>query len=228
LKKHNLYDKKITEIKKQHIINFLNNLGKEKNKIISPVTRNSYRKNLSGIFQQMYIDEIIPSNFIETIPKLKEKPKKNTPFIKKEIEKIKNHLLEHDPYLYLFINFILYGFFRPVEVCRIKIKDINFDRNTINVASKTEDSIANTVLITKQLHEAIENLHLNNLDKNLFIFSKDLKPGIWSVDDYTKRTWFGNRFKKIKKILGFNETYGLYSFRHTAAINLFTNYKSKD
>jgi integrase len=173
LKKHNLYTKNINEINKRFIILFLNNLGIDKNKPVNATTRNTYRKNISSLFAQMVADDIIAINFVESIPKMKENPQKNTPFTKKEVYQIKKYLLEHDPYLYLFIKFVMYGFFRPVEVCRIRIKDINLDRNTISVQSKTETATANTVYITKQLQETIEGMNLANFKDDHFIFTSN-------------------------------------------------------
>jgi integrase len=222
LQKNKLYNKNIDTITRRHIIVFLNQL-----KDVNPTTRNTYRKNISSIFGQMAADEIIPTNFVANIAILKENPKKNTPFTKNEIERIKTYLLEHDPYLYIFIKFVMYGFFRPVEVCRIKIKDINLDRNTISVKSKTEENIANVVYITKQLKETIEELSIKNLNPEFNLFTVNSCPGIWNVSDIRKRTYFGNKFLKVKNKLKFSENHGIYSFRHTAAIDLFTTYQKQ-
>ncbi|WP_189663022.1 tyrosine-type recombinase/integrase [Polaribacter sp. IC073] len=227
LETSNLYHKDIKDITKRHIIIFLNNLGKDKNKPVNPTTRNTYRKIISSLFNQLVADDIISKNFVESIPKLAAKPKKNIPFRKKEMETIKEHLLEHDPYLYLFIKFVMYGFFRPVEVCRIKIKDINIDRNTISVKSKTEDATANTVFLTKQLKETIAEMDIHKFDSDFYLFTSKLEPSNWLVDDTIKRTYFGRRFAKVKKELKFDENYGIYSFRHTAAIDIFTTYKEQ-
>ena len=227
LETSNLYHNNINDITKRHIILFLNNLGKDKGKPVNPTTRNTYRKIISSLFNQLVADDIINKNFVESIPKLASKPKKNIPFRKKEMETIKEHLLEHDPYLYLFIKFVMYGFFRPVEVCRIKIKDINIERNTISVQSKTEDATANTVFLTKQLKETITEMEIQKFDAEFHLFSSKLKPSIWLADDTVKRTYFGRRFAKVKKALSFDENYGIYSFRHTAAIDIFTTYKQQ-
>jgi integrase len=227
LKKNELYDADIKKITKKHVIIFLNDLGKDKNKKIGATTRNTYRKNLSSIFKQMANDEIIIDNFIEKIPVLKQKPTKNKPFTKSQIIQIKEYLLEHDPYLYLFIKFVMYGFFRPVEVVRIKLKDINLDRNTISVKSKTEDSTANVVYMTKQLRETFSQMKLKSVNLDYNLFTLNFTPGTWSSSDAVKRIWFGKRFLKVKIALNLNENYGIYSFRHTAAIDLFTTYQKQ-
>jgi integrase len=227
LEKNKLYHKNINEITKRTIIVFLNDLGKTKGQPVNATTRNSYRKNLSSVFNQMVADDIIPYNFIESIPNITENPQKNTPFSKKEVQQIKAYLLENDPYLYLFIKFVMYGFLRPVEVCRIQVKSINLDRNTISVQSKTETSVANVVYITSQLKETILTMDLQKLDPEFYLFTVDGSPGAWNVPDKRKRTYFGNRFLKVKRALNFSKEYGIYSFRHTAAIDLFTTYQKQ-
>jgi integrase len=116
----------------------------------------------------------------------------------------------------------MYGFFRPVKVVRIKLKDINLDRNTISVKSKTEESIANVVYMTKQLKETILKMELENVNLEYNLFTMDFTLGIWSPSDTVKRTWFGRRFLKVKTKLNLNENYGIYSFRHSTAIDVFT------
>jgi integrase len=227
LEQNKLLNKDINAITKRHVILFLNNLGKDKNKLVNATTRNTYRKIISTLFNQLVSDDIITKNFVETIPKLLSKPKKNIPFRKDEMEKIKAYLLEHDPYLYLFIKFVMYGFFRPVEICRIKIKDINFERNTISVQSKTELASANTVFLTSQLKNTVTEMNIEKYDPNFNLFSLNLIPAIWEISDNRKRTWFGTRFLKVKRALKFNENYGIYSFRHTAAIDIYTTYKNQ-
>lgn len=220
LKKEHLYTIDIHQLKKRHIILYLNQLK------VNATTRNSYRRVISAVFGQMADDEIIATNYVNAIPKLKEQPKKNKAFTKKEVEKIKKYLLKHDPYLYTFIKFVMYGFFRPVEVTRIKVENINLNRNTISVQSKTEAE--SVVFITSQLKETILAMDLNNYKGSDFIFTKNFCPGPWEVStEKSKTRFFSFRFQKLKTALGFNKDYGIYSFRHSASIDLFTSFKKQ-
>jgi integrase len=44
------------------------------------------------------------------------------------------------------------------------------------------------------------------------------------VSEKSKTDHFSNRFKKVKKALGFGKDYGIYSFRHTAALDLYNTF----
>ncbi|WP_435415028.1 tyrosine-type recombinase/integrase [Polaribacter aestuariivivens] len=217
LQKNNLLNEDIKKLTKRHVILFLNSLK------VNPTTRNSYRRIISSVIGQLVADEIIQTNFVNSIPKLKETPVKNKAFTKQEITNIKNYLLKEDPYLYTFIKFVMYGFMRPVEVTRIQIKDINLTRNIIQIKSKTETTA--TIYITSQLKETIAAMQLENYNKTDFLFTKFFKPGKWETEtEKAKPNFFTNRFKKVKEQLGFGKEYGIYSFRHSSAVDLFTSY----
>ena len=47
---------------------------------------------------------------------------------------------------------------------------------------------------------------------------------VWTASEKAKTNVFTRRFKKIKDQLGLDETYGLYSFRHTAIYHLYQSY----
>lgn len=217
LSKNNLLQEDIKKLTKRHVILFLNSLN------VNPTTRNSYRRIISSVIGQLVADELLTTNIVNTIPKLKETPVKNKPFTKKEITDIKKYLLNNDPYLYTFIKFVMYGFMRPVEVTRIRIKDINLKRNIIQVQSKTETTA--TIYITKQLKDTIAAMELEQYQPTDYLFTKNYKPGTWiTTTEKAKPNFFTNRFKKVKKAFGFGLEYGIYSFRHSSAIDLFTSY----
>jgi hypothetical protein len=81
--------------------------------------------------------------------------------------------------------------------------------------------------MTKQLKETILKMELENVNLDYDLFTMNFTPGIWSASDTVKRTWFGRRFLKVKTKLNLNENYGIYSFRHSAAINLFITYQKQ-
>ena len=217
LKKSNLLEENINKLTKRHIILYLNSLK------VNPTTRNSYRRIISSVIGQMVADEVLSFNLVANIPKIKEKPLKNKPFTKKEIQDIKKYLLQHDPYLYTFIKFVMYGFMRPVEVTRITIKDIDLTRNIITVKSKTEE--AATIFLTSQLVETIKLMEIEKYKPTDLLFTKNERSGTWTTtNEKAKPDFFTRRFVSVKKTLGFGSEYGIYSFRHSSAIDLFTSY----
>lgn len=93
----------------------------------SPRNRNNSRIDLSSLFEVLANNEIIPDNFIKKIIILKAKPERNKTYTPEMQLKIYAHLETNDPLLLLFIKLICYNFLRPVEVCRLKVGDLDIN-----------------------------------------------------------------------------------------------------
>ncbi|MBG7631326.1 MAG: site-specific integrase [Bacteroidetes bacterium] len=216
----------ISELTKRHIAIFLNQLKNKDGSDVSGTTRNNYRTFVSGLVKQLVDDDILPVNFVTTIPKVNSKPKKNRPFTKDQLVEIKKYLLENDPYLYTYIQFVMYAFLRPIEVSRIQLKNINLKVGIIQSATKTD--LNSTVLIIDSLRSVIEKMDLNFKNKNHYLFTPSFKPDNYeTVREKSKADFFIARFKRLKTKLDLGSEYGLYSFRHTFALDLYNNFVSQ-
>lgn len=214
IEESSLSKRDINELSKRHISLFLNGLT------VTPVTRNNYRRFFVSLIEQLITDGILTHNFASSIPKLKEKPTKNKPFTKDQLIAIKNYLNENDPYLFMYIQFLMYAFLRPIEVNRIKIKDININQKIINLSTKTE--VYATVLIIDKLQEVLNCMNIDFSKKEYTLFTKFEKPFFWETSiEKSKADFFSHRFKKVKEALQLGDEYGLYSFRHTSTLDLY-------
>ena len=205
----------IREIGKKHIIAFLNDMAVKSNN----TSVNNYRSALSGLFGKLASDDIIAANFVKDIPKKKQKATKNKAFTSAQIAQIKEYLLENDPYLYTYIKFMTYAFLRNVEVVRLKVGDIDLKSRRIHVETKTQSRA--TIRIIELLRPTLEAMELHKYDKQYSLFSPSQKPAVWTTTESGKVSFFGDRFRKVKKHLGFGKEYGLYSFRHTFTLDLY-------
>lgn len=202
------------QLTKKIISDFLNDIQLN----TSARNRNNYRACLSSLFQLMMDEELIKENYLTKIKPLKTKPKKNKRFSIEEQEMIFNFLEEEDPILLLYIKFISYTFLRPIEVNRLKIKDLNLNENTFQF--KAKNSPLKTKIIPKILLKDLPDLTKFNNESVLFT-----PQGIgknWETDVINRRDFFSKKFKKIvKDHFGFDANYGLYSFRHTYITKLY-------
>jgi len=212
------YDKEkdINDLNKSVIIKFLNKKLEE----TSARTRNNSKASLSALFT--ILDNklnIIDRNYIKDIGNEKTKTKKDRTFTRKELQDIVDYLKVNDPYLLLYLKFVAYSFLRPVEVNRLKVKDINLEESLLYFQAK------NKPLKTKRIPSIfIDDIKAMNLDlynKEYFLFTLKNKPAEWNTDDNTRRDAFSKRFKKVKNKLDLGKEYGLYSFRHSFITNLF-------
>lgn len=187
---------------------------------------NNHKASLSALFTQMKKERLVSTNVIKDVPKVDEEPINNKPFTIEEIKAIKKELEKNDPYLMYFITFLLYPILRPREVCRLRICDINTKNWMLTVETKTE-ALSHRRIIEK-MKPTIEAMDLKGFPGKFQLFSNIDKPKDWSERKLKGRAnYFGARFKKIKDKMGFGREYGLYSFRHTAILDLYNSMVSR-
>jgi integrase len=207
IKKNHKQIKSIKQLNKKIIVEFLNVVQLRS----SARNRNNYRTVFSSIFQTLEDNEIIDNNFILNIKALKSKPTRHETYSEKQQKDIFDYIENNDPHLLLFIKFMSYSFTRPIEVCRLKIKDINLIDNTIKFKAK------NSNLKTKILPEILlkELPDLSEINPEHQLFGRTEIGEKWTTTLINRRDNFTKRFKTVKDALGFKDNYTLYGFRHT-------------
>lgn len=116
--------------------------------------RNNTRIDLSSLFEVLSDNEIIQDNFIKKINVLKSKPERNKTYTSEMQTDIYAHLKENDAILLLFVQFVSYNFLRPVEVCRLKVGDIDIKDRKLYVRAKNK-AVKNK-LPRGRAHEVLE------------------------------------------------------------------------
>ncbi|XMO86731.1 site-specific integrase [Algibacter sp. AS12] len=206
--------KTIDQVNKKVINTFLNSILAS----ASSRTYNNYRTDLSSLMQTMEDNEIISTNPVKKIKALKTSPERNKTYSLEKQTEIFNYLKTEDPILLLYIQFISYNLLRPIEVCRLKIKDINLNEKLIQFKAK------NSPLKTKRIPDILlkELPDLSQLDGDLYLFTPDKIGGEWNTVENNRRDYFSKRYKKVvKEHFKLDKNYGLYSFRHTFITKLY-------
>jgi len=184
----------------------------------SPRNRNNYRTDLSSVLQVLADNEIIQENFVKDIKKLNAKPERHKTYSSKTENDIFNYLKKKDPILLLFIKFYAYAFMRPIEVCRIRVKDINVKDRTVQF--KAKNSKLKTKILPQILLEDLPDL--SKFRPNSLFFTPKKIGGKWDASENSRRDHFSKRFKKVvKDHFNLGTDYGLYSFRHTFVTKLY-------
>ena len=215
--------KDINELNKSAVLKFLNHKLKE----TSARTRNNSKASLSALFSIMENQlDIIDRNFIKDISNEKTKAKTDRTFTKKELKEIVDWLRKNDPYLLLYIRFVAYSFLRPVEVNRLKVKDINLEESLLYFQAKNKP--LKVKRIPSIFIEDIKAMNLHLYNKEDFLFTPKNEPSDWVSDDNSKRDAFSKRFKVVKDKFNLGAKYGLYSFRHSFITNLFRTLRTTE
>ncbi|WP_435416533.1 tyrosine-type recombinase/integrase [Polaribacter aestuariivivens] len=213
--------KNINEISRKDLLDYFNEIVLK----TSARNRNNYRTELASIFQVLKNNELITENFIHSIPVLKTKPQRNKTYTLKEQQKIFDYLEKEDQLLLLFIKFVSYSFIRPIEVCRLRIKDINLENRTIQF--KAKNSPLKTKIIPAILFNDLPDL--SKLDKMSFLFTPDKIGAFWDANETNRRDHFSKRFRSVvKDHFKLNIDYGIYSFRHTFISKLYRKLREKN
>ena len=209
-------NKDINDLTKSVVLKFLNQKLKE----TSARTRNNSKASLSALFTIMENKlNLIDRNFIKDIGNEKTKPKTDRTFTRKELKDIVEYLKNNDPYLLMYIRFVSYCFLRPVEVNRLKVKDVNLEESLLYFKAKNKPQ--KTKRIPSIFIEDVKAMNLHLYNKEYFLFTLKNNPAEWNTDDNTRRDAFSKRFKKVKNKFNLGKEYGLYSFRHSFITNLF-------
>jgi len=206
--------KTIDQLSKNTLQRFLNSVLEQ----TRARNRNNYRADLSSLIQVMVDNELIATNFIKAITVLKTTPERNKTYTLETQKEIYSFLEEKDPLLLLYIKFISYNFLRPIEVSRIKIKDINLKEKIIYFKAK------NKALKTKIIPDILiaDLLVIKDLNSEDYLFTPDKLGGQWNTTETNRRDYFTKRFKKVvKDHFDLGVDYGLYSFRHTYITKLY-------
>ena len=208
-----LNEHQISLITKKNIIEYLNSVLQGS----SARNRNNARASISSLFKTLEDNEIIKENFVRKINVLKTTPKRNKTYTPKQEKDILQYLKINDPILLLFIQCLSYNFLRPIEVCRLKIGDLDIEDKKLNVRAKNK--AVKIKIIPDLLIEKLPDL--SQFDKAQFLFTPEKIGGDWNVEDSNKRDHFSKRFKVVKDYFGLGLDYGLYSFRHTTITKLY-------
>lgn len=184
----------------------------------TPRSRNNSRVDLSSMMQVLEDNEIIPVNVIRKTPVLKAKPERHKRYDPKTLDAIFEYLEKEDPILLLYIQFISFNFMRPIEVCRLRVGDLNLDTKTLSFQAK--NSPLKTKIIPELILEVLPDL--SKLPKDNPLITPDGIGMAWDTQTDNKRDYFSKRFKRtVKAKFDLGADYGLYSFRHTFITKLY-------
>lgn len=208
----------LTHFNNEFILSFLKALH---DRGLARKTVYKYQQILNGLFN--YIRKTkkidIPDPFADDIPRMgkivDQSPSSIPEFVRnllrREIEK-------SDPQLWLAINFIYYTAIRPgTELRLLKIKQINFASQCVTVTNDlAKNNRTETIDMPNPLMELLLQWNLQQYNQELYIFSKNGKPGTSPMGKNTMRT----RFNKVRDGLNLSKDFKYYSFKHSGAQEL--------
>jgi len=185
-------------------------------------TRNNYKTSLGVIFETLIHNEYLERNVAHDIPQLKTSEKRDQTYSDAQVENIIENLAD-DKVMLMFIYFVSYLFWRPKENCRLQVKDINLEQRLITEQTKTKGSKTKIIpdIIFEDLKEYLEGSNLEDL-----VFTPE-GPGQWDRDLDGRRSYFTLKYRRLKKKMGIEPGYTIYSFRHTFISRVYKNLRKE-
>lgn len=215
----------ICEFRRKHAKALLEQIEKDRNKFYATTdnkrfrglkfTGNTYNK-YKGYFQMLFSElveyeaiDFNPFDRLKGRPAIKTNPHRHATV--KEVEKIKKHLKENQPYFFIYLLAEYHTGIRPKELFSLQVKDFDrlnqcFHVRPIEDGSKTR--IARMVPIPNAFMQYLFTLQLDKYPPDYYIFSTYFQPGaIRKKRDYATKLWY----KAVKEELRINVS--LYSFK---------------
>lgn len=136
------------------------------------------------------------------------------------IKQISAYCKERDPWMFAACLLLYYCFIRPVEMTRLKIKNVDFENHCIHLnSSQSKNKCDDTVTMPLEVIEFLKTLHLDEFPPDYFIFSNKLKPGPEQRDPVI----FRHHWEVIRDALKLPSTFKFYSLKDTGITELAYN-----
>jgi integrase len=197
-----------------HARNYADYLYNERQ--LSGITFNNYILKTSIIWNWFIENLYCKSNPFGAIKKKKENTKTRKIIDFETRRRIKEHLIKNEEYEFLaMVMLCFHGLIRPKEICHLKSSYINMDKKIIFLPKEiTKDDDDRIVTMTEELHHCLQKLNLENISKDLYVFSTNWKPG----KQLQNTRYIGKRWDKLRKELKMPVEYQFYSLKDSGIV----------
>jgi len=187
---------------------------------VAKKTYSNYIATLRTAFSFFIERKAIKTNPFLDVKKRKGGSSQHIPYSPKQVRDFKKICLEKlgDEQLWLFVNFIYYGFFRPREEAQfLQVKHI-LKRTIVVPGEIAKNNNSEHVRIPKALEDLIQKYNLRSFPPNYYVFSSEKRPGI-------KRVGINYFYVRNRNVLDLanlkDQEYDLYGWKHTGVISLY-------
>lgn len=124
-----------------------------------------------------------------------------------------------DPELYFFIQLTYYTMRRKTELLKLRIKDIHIEQAVLTFQGKdAKTGVLQMVDIPQQLYDILVRMKLHQFPEDFYLLGTYGLPGAKSAG----KNYYYKRWVKFREDFGLTSRYGIYSWKHTAAVTMKT------
>ncbi|KIO76915.1 hypothetical protein TH53_12545 [Pedobacter lusitanus] len=199
-------------------------------KPLSKFTIKEYKDRLGAVLDYWFTKKPVlsynPMKSIRLGYDLKREYQDNTTvFTVKQLQDIIEYTKKHrkPPYL-TFLLMIYYTHLRPIEICRVEVKDISMDKRMIYLkAAKSKTRIARKVALDAPIYNhlcmiGVDFSDISIQDKYLFSYHGNARIGFVGEQIYNHKN-MSYSFKKMLNDLGIDKKFNKYNLKHTANVH---------
>ncbi len=134
-----------------------------------------------------------------------------------------SHLRVHDHRLLLLVQFIYYTFLRPIELTRIRVRDVDLQNNRILIHKSDakggrKSAGFEVVVINEQFRQYIDEMNLQIAHPNYYLFGR----GLLTCGVQTVRNRLSERHSQALRDCGlYNELLSFYGHKHTGVVRAY-------
>lgn len=182
------------------------------------------RRTLSSLFARLIAMKMLDSNPVKDTGKMKQTAHLNLPYKEGQLQKVLQFVRERHEDVYL-CCLLMYGcLLRPHQEIRL-LRRSHFDEGFTKISLSGDQNKSRrirTVLVPSYVQEELIRRSIPELEEGINLFTRG--TGVFNVS-YFNTAW--SRIKEDMLREGFiSKDHTLYSFRHTAAVNMYL--KTKD
>jgi integrase len=191
------------ELSRQTVADFLAHIANTRH----ATTYNKYRQKVKSLLVRSGIGDLTQGT-----ERMKAHSVPARYFQRHQVERLKGWMQEHDPELWLFVQFVYYCFIRPGELRHVRVGDILYDEAQIIVRAEVSKNRKQQYVVLPDafLREVQHFLHLPPA-RLLFPSGRDASKPIGINSMY-------RRHQRALEALGFGAGYTLYSWKHTGSV----------
>ena len=214
---NHLTDVYVYKIKTATITSFLDALYIENQ--VSSTTVNNYLATLKIFFTYCQKRDFLSDNPTAKIRNMKVAPKKRQPIPAPTLQRIFEHLRQHDKH-YLLACYLLYAcFIRPSEICQLKLKDVSFKNQTIYIdGSISKNRKSQVVTIPRNVALYMIELQIYNVPNDFYLIGHNFAPSDKPCNDkILRRKWL-----LLRQELRLPDIYQFYSLKDTGITQMIS------
>jgi integrase len=222
-KTHLFHYQDYTEIHKNEDAEaFLNWLATEKK--LNPSTINGARSTLKSLYKPLVASKKVLSNPFDTTTKMPEH-RMGAKWYKPHQQKLlKKAIQEHEPCLWLPVQYLYYCFIRRNEMRRLQVSDVDLFEGKINIpANKSKNRKNQFVTIPEPLLIQMIDLKIDSYPSDFYLIGLDGMPS----KDQIGENYLTMKHKRITELLNLPKYYSFYSWKHTGVVMFYKNNSGK-